>query len=153
MILIREATVDDAGALAELRYEFRSDRPEQVEDRETFVPRCAAWMRAQLTTNLHWRAWVAVDGGTIAGQLWAHVIEKLPNPGAERERHLYVSNVFVTPASRGGVGSRLVETALAWAAAQQIDRVILWPSARSRSMYQRYGFAVTDDVLELKLNR
>jgi GNAT superfamily N-acetyltransferase len=153
MIEIREATIDDAGALAELRWEFRSTRPERVEDHDAFVLRCAAWMRAQLTTNLHWRALVAVDGARIVGQLWMHTIEKLPNPTTERERHVYVSNVYVTPSARGGVGSRLLDAALAWAASQNVDRVILWPSDRSRSIYERRGFASTPNVFELRLDR
>jgi len=153
MIEIREATPDDAPGLAALRWEFRSERPGLVEDRDEFVARCAAWMRGQLTTNLQWRAWVVVDGAAIVGQLWAHLFEKLPNPTTERERHLYVSNVYVTPRIRGGVGSRLVQTVLDWAAAQNVDRVILWPSDRSRTMYKRFGFETPDDILELKLNR
>jgi len=153
MIEIREATPDDAPALAELRWEFRSERPGLVEDRDEFVARCTAWMRGQLTTNLQWRAWVVLDGPTVVGQLWGHLFDKLPNPTTERERHFYVSNVYVTPRARGGVGSRLVRSVLDWAAAQNVDRVILWPSDRSRTMYQRFGFETTDDILELKLNR
>jgi GNAT superfamily N-acetyltransferase len=153
MIDIRDATIDDAAALAELRWEFRSARPRQVEDRDAFVIRCAAWMRAQLTTNLQWRALVAVDGDAIVGQLWMHAIEKLPNPATERERHLYISNVYVTPAARGGVGTRLLEAALAWASSQNVDSVFLWYSERSRSMYERHGFASPERLFELHLDR
>jgi len=34
-----------------------------------------------------------------------------------------------------------------------VDRVILWPSDRSRTMYKRFGFETPDDILELQLNR
>jgi len=152
MIEVREATIDDARALAELRWEFRAAKAQPVEDRETFVSRCAGWMRAQLTTSLQWRAWIAEDGATAVGQIWAHTIEKLPNPALERERHVYISNVYVTPAARGGVGSRLLEAVVAWARSQNADRVFLWPTDRSRPMYERHGFATTTNILELKLN-
>lgn len=151
MIEVRLATIDDAARLAQLRWEFRSAKATPTEDRDAFVARCSAWMRAQLTTNLQWRAWVACDGGQVVGQLWAHVIEKLPNPAVERERHLYVSNVYVTPSARGGIGTRLVDAALAWAKSESVDRVILWPTDRSRSMYRRHGFADPTDILELEL--
>jgi GNAT superfamily N-acetyltransferase len=151
MIEIRSATIDDAARLAELRWEFRSAKNTPVEDRDLFIARCAAWMRAQLTTHLIWRAWVAADGDRIVGQVWVHLIEKLPNPAVERERHLYVSNVYVTPSSRGGVGSRLVEAVLDWAASQNVDRVILWPTERSRPLYLRHGFTEKVDLLELSL--
>lgn len=150
-IEIRPATIDDAAQLAALRWEFRSGRAEPVEDRESFLARCTAWMRAQLTTNLQWRAWVAVDGARVVGQVWVHVIHKVPNPSAERERHMYLSNLYVTPSVRGGVGTRLLEAALAWAASEAIDRVVLWPTDRSRPLYLRHGFTDVVSFLELAL--
>jgi GNAT superfamily N-acetyltransferase len=56
----------------------------------------------------------------------------------------------VTPARRGGIGGRLLETALAWCRAAGVDAVLLWPCARSRSLYERYGFGVRDDLLALR---
>jgi hypothetical protein len=35
--------------------------------------------------------------------------------------------------------------------AEGLDAVILWPSARSRSLYERHGFAVRDDLFERRL--
>jgi hypothetical protein len=29
-----------------------------------------------------------------------------------------------------------------------VDRIVLWPTARSRSMYMRYGFTANGEVLE-----
>ena len=63
-----------------------------------------------------------------------------PIPPTSASSHAYISNVYVTPSARGGVGTRLLRTALDWAASNRIDRVVLWPTARSRSMYQRHGF-------------
>lgn len=106
-------------------------------------------MRAELAGTT-WRAWVAVKDGHIVGNAWVGRIPKLPNPGAEREQHVYVSNVYVRPSARGGVGRALLDAALA-DAATAADRVILWPSALSRSLYARHGFTVSGDVLELKI--
>ncbi len=153
MIDIRPATVDDAERLAELRWEFRSAKAPAIENREMFIARCAGWMRAQLTTNLQWRAWAALNDGRIVGQLWAHLIEKVPNPANEGRRHLYLSNLYVTPRCRGGVGARLIETAIEWASTQEVDRAILWPTDRSRSLYSRHGFATTTALVELKFHR
>ena len=52
---------------------------------------------------------------------------------------------------RGGAGTKLLEAALAWARAQQMDRVILWPSPRSVTLYERHGFVHGGDVMELAL--
>lgn len=152
MIEIRPAASDDAARLAELRWEFRSNRETPTtEPRDAFLARCAAWMRRELAASGPWRAWVAVDDGAIVGQLWVQSIEKIPNPAAELERHAYVSNLFVLPAHRGGAGTRLLEAALAWARRSEVDRVILWPSSRSVPLYERHGFTRRGTVMELLL--
>src|SRR5439155_8009662 len=111
---VRPAAVADARALAELRWEFRSGKTPPTEPREAFLDRCAAWMSLELARGA-WRAWVATENGRIVGQIWLQVLSKLPNPADERERHAYISNVYVTPSARGGVGTRLLRTALDWA--------------------------------------
>lgn len=151
MIAVRPATPVDARRLAELRWEFRSARTTPLESQAEFVDRCAAWMQDALASGA-WRAWIAVDGTAIVGQVWAHMVPKLPNPAAEREQHMYISNMFVTPAARGGVGTRLLDAALDHARHQRVDRVILWATERSRTMYQRHGFARGDRLLELALD-
>jgi ribosomal protein S18 acetylase RimI-like enzyme len=148
MTQIRRATPDDAAILAQLRWEFRSDRPDVSETHDAFVARSTEWMRAELAGST-WRVWVAVQNDRIVGNVWLGTIPKIPNPGAEREQHAYISNVYVTPSARGGIGRALLEAALEDAAARA-DRVILWPSALSKTLYARYGFAQTGDVMELK---
>jgi|SRR5581483_854900 len=145
---IREAVPSDAPVLAQLRWEFRAGKDAPVETEAEFRERCVEWMSAALAAG-EWRAWVAEDNGTIVGQGWMRVIAKIPNPAGERDRHAYFSNLYVTPSARGGVGSRLLEAAIAWASAHGVDRVILWPSTRSRSMYLRHGFTSNGEVLEL----
>ena len=57
----------------------------------------------------------------------------------------------VRPEARGGVGTRLLEAALEWAVSQHVDRVVLWPTDRSRPLYLRHGFTADVDLLELEL--
>src|SRR5262249_46226862 len=140
VIAVRAAVSADADRMAELRWEFRIARAPVTEDHDAFVRRCGDWMRRELDSQAVWRAWVAFAGETIVGQVWVQTIHKMPNPAQERERHAYVSNLFVQPAHRGGAGSRLLDAAIAWARASTIDRVILWPSARSVALYERHGF-------------
>jgi GNAT superfamily N-acetyltransferase len=146
---IRRATAADATALAELRWEFRAGKSAPSEERGAFVDRCAAWMSAELAGS-GWHAWVGVQDARIVGQIWMQVLSKIPNPNGERERHAYISNVYVMPSARGGVGTRLLAAALAWASAIGVDYVVLWPTSRSRSLYARRGFAVSDALLGLQ---
>jgi GNAT superfamily N-acetyltransferase len=149
--LVRAATPEDAHALAELRWEFRASKGAPTESHDTFVARCAEWMRAQLLTCGVWRAWVAQDDDRIIGQVWIHTIDKLPNPVNERERHAYLSNLYVTPDARGGVGARLLSTAIAWCETIDVDSILLAPTKRSRPLYKRHGFSEQVTFLELKL--
>lgn len=146
---IRPATPGDARTLSELRWEFRAGREAPVETREAFVDRCAAWMARELAGQA-WRAWVALDSDRIIGQVWVNLIHKVPNPVGERDRHAYLSNLYVQPFARGGVGTTLLETVLEWAAANGVDRIVLWPSERSVTLYRRYHFSRDADVMELK---
>ncbi|HYM24769.1 MAG TPA: GNAT family N-acetyltransferase [Vicinamibacterales bacterium] len=145
MIDIRLATPADADALAELRWDFRAGRQPPAEDRAVFVARCAAWMRDALAAD--WRAWVAVDAGQIVGHVWLGTIAKVPNPVGQQERHAYISNVFVKPGARGGVGTRLMDEAMKWAAANGVHYALLTPTPRSRTLYARHGFGVSDEWL------
>jgi len=151
MTNIRPASSADAGAMAELRWEFRAGRQPPTDTHAAFVKRCGAWMRRELTAVNAWRAWVAVKDGVIVGQIWLHTIPKIPNPVAEAEHHAYVSNLYVKPSDRGGTGTRLLEAALAAARADGADRVVLWPSGRSVTLYLRHGFTHGGDVMELQI--
>jgi hypothetical protein len=97
VIAVRVATPADAVALATLRWEFRAGRDRAVESQQAFIDRCTEWMRDGLVGG-RWRAWVAVSAGPggearIVGQDWVQVIQKMPNPIGERERHAYLSNL------------------------------------------------------------
>jgi len=153
VIEVRAATPADAAALAELRWEFRAGRDEPVESHDAFVDRCGQWVRRELTAGDPWRALVAVDRDRhdrpIVGQVWLHLIRKVPNPVGDRERHLYLSNLYVQPASRGGAGTILLRQAIEWARGNGVDRIVLWPSNRSVSLYLRHGFSREGEVMEL----
>ena len=87
----------------------------------------------------------------IVGQVWLQLLTKVPNPVGERDRHAYLSNLYVVPDARGGIGRQLLEAALDWANRQRVDRVVLWPTERSRTLYERHGFVGVGDVMELTL--
>lgn len=145
---VRRAKPPDAPALARLRYEFRAGLGQTNETEAEFVARCTPWMADRLAQS-SWRAWLAESGATTTGTAWLQLIEKLPNPVTEPEWHGYITSCYVKPESRGaGVGSALLRAALAECDARGCDAVILWPTPRSRSLYERHGFAVRQDIFE-----
>jgi GNAT superfamily N-acetyltransferase len=148
-IAIRPATPDDAAALAAMRFAFRASLRATRESEAAFVARCGVWMRERLTTDdSRWRCWLAQDGHQAVGHLWLELVEKIPNPGFELEQHAYVTNFYVRDDVRGaGVGTRMLRAALEWCDAHEVDVVFLWPTARSRPLYERHGFVAADAVL------
>ncbi len=66
-----------------------------VKAREVFLQRCSVWMSSCLSAD--WKCWLATCEGRIVGQVWLHVIEKLPNPGTKPERHGYITNLYAKP--------------------------------------------------------
>jgi N-acetylglutamate synthase-like GNAT family acetyltransferase len=149
---VRLATTDDAAALAVLRYEFRASRRPAVESTDEFLPRCAEWMRPRLADTTRWRVWVLEHDSSIVGNVWLQLVEKLPNPNVDRELHGYVTNFFVRAEYRnGGAGSRLLRAVLEECERSSVDTVFLWPTDRSRSLYERHGFKEARGMLSQDL--
>ena len=151
-LVVRAGTAADAATLARLRYRFRVELGTPNEAEETFVARCSAWMADRLRPGSAWRCWLAAEGNDVVAVLWLELVDKVPNPVDEPEQHAYVTNVYVVPERRdGGVGALLMDEAMAFCRQQDVDTILLWPSARSRSFYARHGFAATADVMALRL--
>ena len=146
---IRLATPADAPELACLRYEFRTTLDVPTEPADVFLARCRSWMSDRLRPAAAWRCWVAETPTALIGAVWLHFLEKIPNPVSEPEGHGYITNVYVRPDHRGsGVGGRLIAAALAECDRRALHSVILWPTPRSRTLYERHGFGVPRTLLE-----
>jgi GNAT superfamily N-acetyltransferase len=150
---IRLATPKDAPALAELRLELRTALAPEIEPEAGFHERCAAWMEDRLAQSGPWYCWLAEEAdGALLGTVWVQILQKLPNPVHEPERHAYLTGFYVRPTARNlGLGSALLEAALAVCSERGTDTVFLWPTPRSRPLYARHGFMERAGVLELRL--
>ncbi len=149
---IRSGTGADAWALAQLRFEFRASIDPATEPADRFLSRCKEWMAHRLQPDAPWRCWVVEQEGELVGMAWVMIIDKLPNPVAEPEKHGYISSLYLKPECRGqGVGSRLLSACIGACESAGCDAIFLWPTAGSRSLYQRHGFAVREDLLERRV--
>ena len=148
--LIRAATPGDAAELARLRFEFRASIGTPEEDESAFLERCVSWMASRLEPDGGWKAWVAESADGLVGAVWIGLIEKMPNPIAEPEEHGYLTNFYVRDGWLGsGVGTALLDTALGWCRERGVHAVLLWPTTRSRPLYERHGFAAPASLMEL----
>ena len=151
-VRIRLARSSDCSALAELRYEFRAEVGSPTETKSRFVRRCTSWMKNAFGADSSaWRCWVIDDGKELLGHVCVQLFEKMPNPVNEPEAHAYLTNFYVVPEMRGrGLGRKLLNKALFWCRAQDVDAVILWATAESKSLYRRCGFTESADILQAR---
>ena len=149
---IRVATSGDWNALAEMRYQFRTEVGAPNETKSRFVRRCTSWMnKAFGPKRSTWHCWVIDDGKKLLGHVCVQLFEKMPNPVDEPEAHAYLTNFYVVPEMRGrGLGRKLLNKALSWCRAQKTDAIILWATRESRSLYRRCGLVEPADILELR---
>ena len=76
------------------------------------------------------------------------IFERMPRPGRPPGHWGYLGNAFVLAACRNqGIGGRLLDSVLAYAAEKAFARVVLSPSERSIPFYERAGFGPADHLL------
>ena len=152
VVTVRVAKPEDAAMLAKLRFDLRASLHELREDEAAFVKRCTSWMRERLSERGSWRCWIAEREAAVVGSVWVQLIEKIPNPVAAPECYVYLTNFYVQPEQRSqGIGSQLLAEALNWSKSNNAELVLLWPTERSKTLYERHGFVPADNFMELFL--
>lgn len=155
-VVVRRVDVSDpsdAGALAALRYEWRAtqaEAPIEVTGAD-FATRFVRWLREHAASHL---AWLATKDGAPIGIVFLALTERIPGPDRWLRRSGNLQSLYVTPAHRGaGIGAALCEQVIAEARRQQLDYLVVHPSARAFPLYRRLGFAVREGTLELDLRQ
>ena len=149
-VTIRPARAEDALVLAELRYALRATARHAPEPEPEYLARCARWMAAELARDGPWRSWVAADAstGVVVGCVWLQTVGKIPNPNEAPEELAYLSGFYLRAEYRGtGNGRAMLLAVLEWCDARVVDPTILWPTDRSRTLYERHGFGAATAIL------
>jgi GNAT superfamily N-acetyltransferase len=147
-IRIREAGVEDLGHILRHRqamFEEMGYREERVLERVEELSR--EYFSKALGSGAY-RAWLAEDemgqvvgGGGLVIADW---------PGYPRENHakrVWILNMYTEPrVRRCGVAKRLMETMIESCRAQKFTAVSLHASAAGRLVYEKLGFAPTNEM-------
>lgn len=136
------ATLADVEELARLRWQlYTEELTGEPELYDVFVERFAGFAREALTDD-RWRAWIAEDLGRLVGALWRYSVPRVPQPGSGEPQPLaYVTNAYVEPEYRSeGLGARLLDRAIDASRSEDFSLIMVWPSDRSGSFYERAGF-------------
>jgi GNAT superfamily N-acetyltransferase len=149
---IRRAGIDDAAALAGLRWVWRTaERGEYGLAEPEFETAFRLWWAGHQSGHA---AFIAERAGDAIGMAWLAIFDRIPQPRRLERLAGNVQSVFVLEAYRnGGIGSALVEAVIAEAHARGLGYLIVHPSRRAYPLYERLGFAETNRLLHLDLDR
>jgi GNAT superfamily N-acetyltransferase len=147
MPTIRENRPSDVSGLATLRATWAAEQqPEPAED-PAFGTAFTDWMEANPR-----KFFVADNDGELVGMLNLMIFERMPKPGTEASRWVYLGNAYVLPEFRNaGIGGRLVEASVQFSQSINAVRMVLSPSAESRDFYARLGFQPAGEMNVLRL--
>jgi GNAT superfamily N-acetyltransferase len=96
--------------------------------------------------------WIAADGQHVLSVMSIAIIRKLPSPENLRGRWGYISNSYVLSEARNASFGRQSLTAIeAWARAEDLELLLVWPSERAYPFYERASFRRHLDPLVLRL--
>jgi ribosomal protein S18 acetylase RimI-like enzyme len=154
-LLIREATITDADALAEYRLQMFTEIESEpsTDDAIAFVSLCRQSFEALLEFGIC-NAWLAEDPGESdpIGTLVMLKLPRLPTFKNMRTVEGYIINVYVDPAyRRNGIASALMQAAIDYARKEEYARIRLRATETGQGVYDRLGFQCKENVMELAL--
>jgi len=151
--VVQQATAEEAAVIARHRVRMFSEMqllaPERTEE---LMEKASRYLRVAMPRG-EYVGWLAREGGggAIIGGAGVQVRNTLPHPrtppGAPHGREAIVLNVYTEPAWRGrGVADRLMRQVIAWAGEAGIHTLVLHASEAGRPLYERLGFASTNEM-------
>jgi GNAT superfamily N-acetyltransferase len=145
---IRQASVSDAPVIARHRVGMFQDMGELAPDEAAIVESTSRRRLVGQLASGEYVGWLAESNGQIvagAGVLLHQYYPTLANPRGRPTA--YILNVYTEPGHRRqGLASQLIAEILAWCRAHDIPRASLHASRFGRSVYERLGFAQTNEM-------
>jgi GNAT superfamily N-acetyltransferase len=148
-ITVRIATHDDLPSLAVLRWRLKMGDETPAEG-GAFSRFADEFIRAERVDRAHGEIahWIANLANKPVAAMSVIVIRKVTSPGSGERRWGYLTNCYVAPEQRNaGVGGRLMDAIQSWAREQAFEFIIVWPSDRAFTFYERSGFRRPEDLL------
>jgi GNAT superfamily N-acetyltransferase len=142
--LIHRADDADVSAIIQLRREWTREQAGDHSD-PGFDARLAAWFARESARRI---IWLAEAAGRPVGMINLAIFERMPRPGHEPSRWGYLGNAFILEAYRNqGIGTQLLNAVIRYADDNDLVRVVLSPSERAISLYERAGFGPADNLM------
>lgn len=110
---------------------------------QTCVQTLSDWSRHEDTYH-----WIMRDADAIIAVMTVIAVTQLPSPERPHGQWGYLTNCYVKPEHRNsGHGSVLLKHVKDWCAEKEFEIVIVWPSDRAFSFYERSEFRSQPDPL------
>ena len=120
---------------------------------ETFHVQARDRLREYFERGIYvgWLASAAEKPDKIVAGAGVQLRQTLPHPsdvsGLAEGRHAVIINVFTDAEwRRQGLGELLLKRIIDWSREQKLDRLILHASEQGRSLYEKLGFVVTNEM-------
>src|SRR5438477_2501696 len=137
---VRQADLHDADALARLRWDFSAEYNDVSPDQFAayHAAFCEFWSAALAART--WCCWIAEREQEIIATIYVQIIGKVPRPTEVRRRYGYVASVYTPPEARSQeIGSQLMQRVIQWAAAEELEFLVLWHSEEGIESCHRLG--------------
>jgi GNAT superfamily N-acetyltransferase len=148
----RPATVADATLItAHRRAMFESMPNPQAPVLDTMCPAFEAWVRERLAAGRYF-GWIIDDNGQPVASAGLMILDWPPHPlHPTSDKRAYLLNVYVEPACRKrGLARQLLERCIGEAQRLDIPVVTLHSSDAGRSVYEKFGFHPTSEMMRVE---
>ncbi len=153
-ITFRKATTDDVEILAHLRTAFLKEiqpvETRQIDD-ETLYASLKNYFLENLANDT-FAAWLAESNGQVIATSGLCFFQIVPGFTLQNGKIAYILNIYTLPHWRGkGLGKRIFEYILEEAKQRGYQRISLHATPDGRPIYEKFGFRLTTDEMELRL--
>ncbi|WP_130805506.1 GNAT family N-acetyltransferase [Senegalia massiliensis] len=151
-MIYRLARESDISMLSEMRWEHEYEEEGKFDtSKEDFIKACKLFLGDGLKNDT-WDYWVAEENNIIISNIYINRIRKVPKPQKLFAEIGYVTNVYTKPEFRNkGVGTELLKKVKQWAINNKIELLFVWPSQKSVTFYERQGFSMNNEIMELEM--
>ena len=140
-VRVRPANAADLSAIIALRRSWTEESLGRTTDDDGFPERLGTWLRSEGRMVFLAECPAERAPTTVIGMVNLAIFERMPGPGRADSRWAYLANMYVRPGHRDhGVGSALIDAAVAAARERGCVRMVLAPTERSVPFYRRAGF-------------
>ena len=149
-----KATLNDLDELVRLRIAFLKE-VQQAETRQYSEEELSTSLREYLYKNINndsFVAWLAISNGEIVATSGLCFFEITPGFTLIDGKIAYILNIYTLPEWRGkGIGKQVFDHVLQEAVSRGYKRISLHASDDGRPIYEKFGFRLTGDEMELRL--